>query len=126
MAGTHVLAEIQEVKEAFQHRSILESIFFIAEQEITEKEKDIYRQHHWANRIASFPGVVNQLQRLLEHEDNKSMKVLKKFLEDVKLHVPLKREWQGLEEKELEAAEVKKKERDKEKYVEPNLFDVVV
>ncbi len=126
LAGTHVLAEIQEVKEAFQHRSILESIFFIAEQEITEKEKDMYRQHHWASRIASFPGVASQLQRLLAHEGNKSMKVLKKFLEDVKLYVPLKREWQGLEEKELEATEAQKKEREKENYIAPNLFDVVV
>lgn len=126
LADTPILAEIQEVKNAFQHRSILESIFFIAGQEITEKEKDIYRTHHWADRIATFPGVMSQLQRLLDHEDNKSMKVLKKFLEDVKLFVPLKRKWQGLEEKELEQIEVKKKEREKENYREPNLFDVVV
>jgi D-serine dehydratase len=126
LAGTSVLEEIQEVKNAFKHRSILESIFFIAGQELTEKDKNIYRKHHWTNRIVSFPGVASQLQKLLDHEDAKSMKVLKRLLEDIKICLPHTREWQGLEEIELAEIERKKKEQEKEKYREPTLFDVIV
>lgn len=69
---------------------------------------------------------MRQLQRLIEHEDAKSMKVMRRFLEEMKICVPHKREWQGFEEKEREEIEQGKKEQQKEKYVEPNLFDVVV
>ncbi|MCB9806357.1 hypothetical protein H6768_00325 [Candidatus Peribacteria bacterium] len=114
LSGTEIFTELQEVRDAFKLSSYLDTLAYIADYTLSEKDVVHYRHHKKRySRIGNMPGVATQLRRLLERgtQEAHKMNTIRSILSETPLKVPsmsgapdtIREEWFGFDEDDAQS-----------------------